>query len=63
VHLDGDDAVALTGFAAAAFDVEREAARTEPARLGIGIIANRSRMNVNNPCMSPDSIAASSIGD
>src|SRR5207244_7055103 len=34
VHLDLDDAVALTGLAAPALDVEREAARLVAARLG-----------------------------
>ena len=36
VHLDRDDAVALARFAAAALDVEREAARLEAARLRLG---------------------------
>src|SRR5690606_34990649 len=36
VHLDLDDAVALTGLAAAALDVEAEAAGTIAARLGLG---------------------------
>ena len=36
VHLDLDDAVALAGFAAAALDVEGEAARLVAARLGFG---------------------------
>ena len=36
VHLDLDDAVALAGLAAAALDVEREAARLVAARLGLG---------------------------
>ena len=36
VHLDLDDAVALTGLAAAALDVEREAARPVAAHLRIG---------------------------
>jgi hypothetical protein len=35
VHLDLDDAVALAGLAAAALDVEREAARLVAARLGL----------------------------
>src|SRR4029079_5851378 len=33
VHLDRDDAVALTGLAPPALDVEREPSRLEPARL------------------------------
>ena len=36
VHLDLDDAVALAGFAPPTLDVEREAARTIAARLGLG---------------------------
>jgi hypothetical protein len=36
VHLDLDDAVALAGLAAAALDVEREAAGLVAARLGFG---------------------------
>ena len=36
VHLDLDDAVALAGLAAAALDVEREAAGLVAARLGLG---------------------------
>ena len=36
VHLDLDDAVALAGLAAAALDVEGEAARLVAARLGLG---------------------------
>src|SRR6185312_6437678 len=36
VHLDLDDAVALAGLAAAALDVEREAARLVAARLALG---------------------------
>src|SRR5205085_746017 len=35
MHLDLDDAVALAGLAAPAFDVEREAARQIAARLGL----------------------------
>src|SRR5690606_22347625 len=35
VHLDLDDAIALTGLAAAALDVEAEAAGTVAARLGL----------------------------
>ena len=49
VHLDGDDAVALTGLAAAALDVEREPPGRKPRALASGIIANSSRMNVNRP--------------
>ena len=36
MHLDLDDAVALAGFAAAALDVEREAAGLVAARFGFG---------------------------
>ena len=36
VHLDLEGAVAATGFAAAALDVEREAALLVAARLGVG---------------------------
>src|SRR5262249_36460704 len=36
VHLDAEDAVALTGFAAAAFDVERKAAGFVAARARFG---------------------------
>ena len=36
MHLDLDDAVALAGLAAAALDVEREAARLVAARLALG---------------------------
>ena len=36
VHLNADDAVALTGLAAPPLDVEGEASRLVPPRLGIG---------------------------
>ena len=36
MHLDLDHAVALAGFAAPTFDVERESARAIAARLGVG---------------------------
>ena len=40
LHLDGDGAVALAGFAAAAGDVEREVAGGVAAALGSGVEAN-----------------------
>ena len=58
VHLDLDDAVALAGLAAAALDVEREAAGLVAARLALGQAANQSRIGVKRRCRSPGSSAA-----
>jgi hypothetical protein len=49
VHLDLDDAVALAGLAAAALDVEGEAAGLVAARLGFRQPANQSRIGVKAP--------------
>jgi hypothetical protein len=48
VHLDLDHAVALAGLAAAALDVEAEAARRVAAGLASGRPANQSRIGVNS---------------
>jgi len=49
VHLDLDDAVALTGLAAAAFDVEGKPTGLVAARLGLGQAREHSRIGVNAP--------------
>ena len=49
MHLDLDQAAALAGLAAAAFDVEREAARLVAARARLGQHREQSRIGVKQP--------------
>jgi hypothetical protein len=49
VHLDLDHAIALAGFAAAALDVEREAAGAVAARARLRNAGNNSRIGVSRP--------------
>ncbi len=49
VHLDADQAIALAGLAAAALDVEAEAARVVATGARLGHCANSSRTAVNRP--------------